>query len=228
MAARRGGRTVAQPRVARGQCQRAGASERLTFEATTNAQRTHGRHVNGVSCSSLLATARSSSTRLMIRHSGSSLRPSRIVHSHFCTSPSEACSSSAPSVNGCARSSNQPCDVACWPTHDSTCDMIAHDTASTICSFCGEPSVWRSSLSTKDLFDTWSPSMLCLAKSATRNSLEAPTLGRLSMPLLAFGLTERLRERGAGMSAGVADTESAATAGAMACWGEECQGGEAG
>lgn len=111
------------------------------MEAMTSAQRTHGRHVNGVSRSVLLATARSSSTRLIIRHSGSSLRASRMVHSQFCTSPSEACSSSAPSVNGCCRSSNQPCDPACWPTHDSTCDMTAHDTASTICLFCGEPSV---------------------------------------------------------------------------------------
>ena len=71
--------------------------------------------------------------------------------------------------------------------------------ASTSCSFFGEPSVWRNSLSTVDLLDNWSPSMLCLSKSATRNSLLASTDG--SMGTATPPLTERRRARGAGNSA---------------------------
>ena len=76
---------------------------------------------------------------------------------------------------------------------------MACEIASTSWSFCGEPSVWRNSLSTVDLLEICSPSMLCLSNSASRNSLLALTDGNVGTAMPP--LTERRRTRGAGKSA---------------------------
>ena len=78
---------------------------------------------------------------------------------------------------------------------------MACEIASTSWLFCGEPSVWRNSLSTTDLLEICSPSMLCLSNSASRNSLLADTAGSSNVGTAMPPLTERRRTRGAGISA---------------------------